>query len=188
MIYFICGHRGCGKNYLANQLVQNDSMTIIDTGPLIRKAYTRFNNENLTFGEWMKKNEKKYGENFSNDLICKMTSVNPKKNYIVIGYRSLNGIKYFQDFFQINGYKIIFIDGDFELFRKNYNSRENLSISKEEYAKITEIENLMGIQELRDFSKNNPRVGRYYYKTQNDDSIYNSIMMEINKSLDEGDR
>ncbi len=188
MIYFICGHRGCGKNYLANQLVKNTSMTIIDTGPLIRRAYAKFDKENLAFGEWMKKNEKKYGENFSNELICKMTSVNPQKNYIVIGYRSLNGIKYFQDFFHINEYKILFIDGDFELFRSNYNSRENLSISKEEYAKIIEIENLMGIQELRDFSKKNSKVGRYYYKAQNDDSIYNSIMIEMNKSLEEGDR
>lgn len=188
MIYYVCGHRGCGKNYLSNQLAQNTKMEIVDTGPLIRGAYTKFNQENLTFGEWMKKNETKYGENFSNELICRMANIKPQKDYIVIGYRSLNGIKYFQDFFNINGYIIIFIDGDFELFRNNYNKRENLYISKEDYAKIVSIENLMGIQELRDFSKSNPKNGRYFYKTKNDDTIYNSILMEMRKSLDEGDR
>lgn len=43
------------KELFINQLAQNTKMEIVDTGPLIRGAYTKFNQENLTFGEWMKK-------------------------------------------------------------------------------------------------------------------------------------
>ena len=179
MIYYFCGHRGCGKNYLADQLTKNTSIQIIDTGPIIRKVYAKYNPMNQTFKEWIESNEAKYGNNFSNDVICKMIEIDPNKSYIVIGYRSLEGIKYFCEHFKINDFKIIFIDGDFELFRSNYNKRENLDISRQEYKKIIEIENLMGIQELRDFAKRHKEIAEYYFKTQNDDTIYEHLLRKM---------
>ena len=69
MIHYFCGHRGCGKNYLASQIMENVPIEIIDTGPIIRNAYKKYSTNNISFKEWMRENEEKYGENFSNILI-----------------------------------------------------------------------------------------------------------------------
>ena len=179
MIYYFCGHRGSGKNYLANQISNRVPIEIIDTGPTIRKVYGEHNEKKLSFKDWMAYYENKYGKDFSNMIICKSTQIDLEKNYIVIGYRSLEGIEYFNQFFAINQFKIIFIDGDLELFKNNYNKREKTNFTTEDYQKIVEIEELMGINKLREFVKNNQRIGEYYYKKQNDSLIYNSIIGRI---------
>lgn len=188
MIYFFCGHRGCGKNYLASQIIRGRPMKIIDTGPIIRNAYKKYNKEGKKFKEWMSDNEKKYGENFSNKLICKSSQINVEKDYIVIGYRSLQGIDFFNQFFNIDKFKIVFIDGDYELFRKNYNMRENLNISQKEYERIIEIENSMGIEEIQNFAKKNSKNAKYFYKTQNDNSIFDSLVKDMGIVFEEIER
>lgn len=183
MIYYICGHRGCGKNFLANQLAESLPVKIIDTGPIIRKVYKKNNGKEQSFKEWITGNEKKYGKNFSNELICRMSQIEEKQDYIIIGYRSLQGIEYFNKFFNVQNYRIIFIDGDYELFRSNFNKREASNISREEYGKIVEIENSMGIKNLEEFTKNNKKVAEYYYKTKNDNSIYEKVRKNWKKPL-----
>jgi adenylate kinase family enzyme len=189
MIYFLCGHRGCGKNFLAKQIIEYiNNIKIIDTGPIVREAYQRFKSNNICFKDWLKENEKKYGENFTNILICKLVNMKKEKNYIVIGYRSMEGIRYFNQYFGIKEYQIFFIDGDYELFRKNYNTREKKDISKEEYGKIIETEKLMGIQGIKNFVLNNQKNGKYYFKTKNDNSIYQDILKIIKEKIVEEER
>lgn len=189
MIYFVCGNRGCGKNFLAKQIIEHiNNIRIIDTGPIVREAYQRFKTNNMCFKDWLKENEKKYGENFTNILICKLVNVKKEKNYIVIGYRSIEGIQYFNEYSGITDYQIYFIDGDYELFRKNYNKREKTDISKEEYEKIVKIEELMGIKKIKEFVLNNQDKGKYYFKKQNDDTIYQDILKEIKERIVEEER
>lgn len=184
MIYYFCGHRGCGKNFLVNQIIKEVPIEIIDTGPIIREVYSKYNKDNYTFKEWMEFNEKKYGENFSNMLITKMVNIKEEKDYIVIGYRSIEGIKYFNKAFNIKDFKVYFIDGDYELFRKNYNKRENRNITQKEYNGIIELENSMGIEKLKEFVLNNESNGKYYYKEKNDDIIYEDIILEIKNNIE----
>ena len=188
MIHYFCGHRGCGKNFLASQITEYVPIEIIDTGPIIREAYKKYNTNNGSFKEWMKENEKKYGENFSNILISKIANVKKENDYIVIGYRSIEGIQYFNEHFGITDYQIYFIDGDYELFRKNYNKREKTDISKEEYEKIVKIEELMGIKKIKEFVLNNQDKGKYYFKKQNDETIYQDILKEIKERIVEEER
>ncbi|MBO5348707.1 MAG: hypothetical protein J6A89_02660 [Clostridia bacterium] len=136
----------------------------------------------------MKENEEIYGENFSNIVISRSASVKKEKNYIIIGYRSIEGIEYFNEYFGITDYLIYFIDGDYELFRKNYNVREKTDISKEEYEKIVKIEETMGIKRIKDFVLNNPNKGRYYFKKQNDDTIYQDILKNVKERMNEEER
>ena len=188
MIYYFCGHRGSGKNFLANQIASKVPIQIVDTGPLIRNAYRRYNSQNKTFREWLEYNEAKYGSDFTNKIICMEAKINPSQDCIVIGYRSLEGIEYFCDFFKIKQFKIIFIDGDYSLFLKNYNQREQSESSSEEYKRIVDVENSMGIQELRNYAKSNKGLARYYYKIENNDTIYNELIRDIEKDRDEGER
>lgn len=179
MLYYFCGHRGCGKNYLANQITEKLNINTIDTGPIIRKAYKKFNTENIGLGEWIKKNEIKYGKNFSNMLICKLVKIENEKDYIIIGYRSIEGIQYFNDNFKVKEYGIFFIDGDYDLFRENYNKREKTNISDDEYREIIEIEKKMGLDKLKEFVLNNNALGTYYYKKENDNEIYDDVLRKI---------
>ena len=188
MVYFFCGHRGCGKNYLANQISSKKKIITIDTGPIIRQMYNKYNTEGKILKKWIADNETQYGKEFSNKLICENTQVNIEQDYIIIGYRSMEGIKYFNNFFNITDYRIIYIDGDYELFRHNYNDRENKNLSKQEYEEIIKIEELMGINEVKIFSKNNTVYGEYYYKTQNNDTIYNSIARNLGINSEEIER
>lgn len=188
MVYYFCGHRGCGKNYLANQIAESIPIQIVDTGPIIRSVYKKYNKKNQTFNEWLEYNESKHGEDFTNEVICRVARITQNRDYIVIGYRSLRGINYFCNFFKIKNFKIIFIDGNYDLFRANYNARENLQISKEEYQKIIDQENSMGIEELKKFAIENKRIAECYYKAENDDSIYNNLIKDIKKSIREMER
>lgn len=188
MIHYFCGHRGCGKNYLASQIMGNVPIEIIDTGVIIRNAYKKYNTNNISFKEWMRENEEKYGEDFSNMLISKLTTVEKGRDYIVVGYRSIEGIEYFNKYFGVRNYGIYFIDGDYELFRENYNTREKTDISKEEYEKIVEIEDSMGIKKLKDFVLNNQDKGKYYFKKQNDDIIYQDVLKNIKSKILEEER
>ena len=188
MVYYFCGHRGSGKNFFANQIANSIPIQIVDTGPIIRNVYKKYNKKNQTFKEWLEYNESKHGADFTNKVICRATKFSPDRDYIIIGYRSLHGIKYFCDFFKIRNFKIIFIDGNYELFRDNYNARENMQISREEYQRIVDIENSMGIQELRDFAKKDKKIAEYYYKLENNDIIYNDLIKDMSKSLDERER
>lgn len=183
MIHYFCGHRGCGKNYLASQIIEKIPIEIIDTGPIIRNAYKKYKTNNISFKEWMRENEEKYGEDFSNMLISKLTSLKRERDYIVVGYRSIEGIEYFNKYFGVESYRIYFIDGDYELFRRNYNAREKTNISKEEYKKIVEIEDLMGIKKIKDFVLNNQDKGKYYFKKQNDDTIYQDVLKNIENRI-----
>ena len=46
----------------------------------------------------------------------------------------------------------------------------------------------MGIQELRDLAKKNKKIAEYYYKLENNDIIYNDLIKDMRKSLDESER
>lgn len=183
MVYFICGHRGCGKSYVSKQISQIANCNIFDTGPIIRQLYAK-NSNGLSFSEWIQHGEEVYGKDFTNEIICNNMNIDANELNIIIGNRTLEGIKYIIDYFEIKDYKICFIDGDFELFRNNYNSRENLNFSSTKFNEVMELENIMGIVEIEKFVKVNPDNGMYFYKKQNDNTILNSILNDIYSNND----
>lgn len=184
MVYFICGHRGCGKSYIIKQIKEFAECKVYDTGPILRGKYKELGlNSDIPFGEWLKVNEQVYGEDFTDYIICKSMNLNLNDINIIIGNRSMVGIEYAIEFFGIDNYKICFIDGDFNLFRLNYNKRENLNLGEEEFKKIIELENSMGIKEIENFVKSNPSNGLYFYKDTNDDLIFQTILEDINTKV-----
>jgi len=190
MVYFICGHRGCGKSFLANQLKDNTNCNLYDTGPIVRNCYKQ-TNRGLSFDEWLSLGIEMYGNDFTNQIICSNINLNSEKDTIIIGNRGLEGILYIINYFNIENYKIYFIDGDFNLFRENYNYREGLNLSIEEFNEVIEKENSMGIRHIENFVIENPDKGKYFYKNKNDDSILESIVNDIkakNKVLKIGRR
>lgn len=186
MIFFICGNKGSGKTYLANQLQRANKFQIKDTGPILRKIYISQKEKN-SFGEWIKNNELIFGDNFSNIAICENISIEANKNYTIVGNRSIEGIKYTINYFNIKDFRIIFIDGDHDLFFQNYNNREKSKIEAKEYKELLNIESNMGIERLKQYIKENPKEGKVYYKTKNDNSILIDIQRRYIKDFDKGD-
>lgn len=182
MVYFICGHRGSGKSYVAKQIKEIINCNLFDTGPIIRNIYKN-NNNNLTFEQWINLGIRNFGENFTNKLICENMNLDINKISIVVGNRSLVGIKYIIDYFNINDYKICFIDGDVNLFKNNYNFRENLNVNEYEFKEIIENEKNMGIDNIKKFTIENSNNGMYFYKTKNDNTILNSILINIKNEI-----
>lgn len=182
MVYFISGHRGCGKSFVAKQIKQATNCNVFDTGPIVRAAHKHYASE-LSFAYWLELGEAEYGKDFTNQIICNNINIDKNKINIIIGNRTLTGIKYITDHFGIENYKVCFIDGDIELFRKNYNSRESLNFNFEEFNQIMQLENMMGIGEIENFVKKNPEKGLYFYKKQNDSSIFDGILNDINLNI-----
>lgn len=180
MVYFICGHRGCGKSYIVNQLKSLVDCDIYDTGPILRTEYKNLELD-LSFSEWIKNGEQQYGKDFTNYAICKNINLDSDRNNIIIGNRSMEGIKFIVNFFGISDYKICFIDGNYDLFRLNYNSRENLNLDVIEFNEIINLEIFMGIKEIEDFVKNNLDNNLYFYKEKNDDIILQSLLDDMSK-------
>lgn len=178
MVYFINGHRGCGKSFVARQLQNQIDCNLFDTGPIIREIHNRFAKE-ASFAEWIQENENKYGKNFTNEIICKNMDINENELNIIIGNRSLSGIKYIIDYFNLTDYKICFIDGDVELFRNNYNLREGLNLNSEKFNQIMELENMSGVGEIKKFVLENSDKGLYFYKNSNDNFISEQILQDI---------
>ena len=178
MVYFICGHRGCGKSFVAKQIKQSTDCNVFDTGPIIRNVHKKYASE-LSFGDWLTLGEVEYGNDFTNKVICENMNIDNDKINIVIGNRALDGIRYIINYFAIEDYKICFIDGDIELFRNNYNTRENLKFNISEFNKIMQLENMMGIGIIGEFVKNNPDSGMYFYKKNNDNVISDAILEDI---------
>lgn len=181
MVYFISGHRGCGKSFVAKQIKQVTNCNVFDTGPIVRSVHKRYASE-LSFAYWLELGEAEYGKDFTNQLICKNIEINENELTIIIGNRTLTGIKYIIDYFGIDNYKICFIDGDIELFRNNYNTRESLNFNPYEFNQVMQLENIMGIGDIKQFVKENPEKGLYFYKKQNDSSVLDGILTDIKLS------
>ena len=179
MVYFICGHRGCGKSFTAKKIKEKINCNLFDTGPIIRQAHKKYAGE-LSFGYWLELGEAEHGKDFTNQIICQNMSIDNNEVNIIIGNRTLVGIKYIIDYFGIEDYKICFIDGDIELFRNNYNARENLNFNVLEFNQVMQLENMMGIGEIEQFVKNNPNIGMYFYKEKNDTTVIDRILDDIN--------
>ena len=174
MVYFISGHRGCGKSFVARKIKEKVNCNVFDTGPIIRRVHKKYAGE-LSFGDWLTLGEVEYGNDFTNKIICENMNIDNNQINIVIGNRTLDGIRYIINYFGIEDYKICFIDGDIELFRNNYNTRESLNFNPYEFNQVMQLENLMGIGVIKQFVKENPEEGLYFYKKQNDSSVLDGI-------------
>ncbi len=169
---FFVGHRGSGKTYLANKLKEEYGVLHIDTGPLIRKNY-RENFSEYDFITWLKYGEEKYGENFSNIIVCKEIENILKDSHIksdlllITGNRSIQGIKYIIKEFGIQEFKVIFLDAPFECLKQNYVKRENLNLSDDEFQAIIDVEKNMGIGGVKEYAKNNNNNSIYIYRENN---------------------
>lgn len=182
-VLFLIGPHASGKTYTSKEYInENQDCQMIDTGPIMRKIHNQYSKE-TTMGEWVKNLEEIYGKNITSHIISteieKIINNSECNNYILIGFRTLSGIKYAINHLNIEDYSILYIDASLELLHSNYLKRENKNISQEEFNKYINDELNSGLRELKELAANENSTIEYYYRTSNNDSLKGKISMHF---------
>lgn len=154
-VFFLVGPHGVGKTYIVNKLKKDYNVEHIDLGPLIREAHKIFS-PNISLSEWIKDGEEKYGENFTDIILCKqierLFKGQDKDITIITGSRSLNGIKFIANRFSIENPQIVYIVAPFEQLKNNYQRRERINLTDEQFKMILQQEKDMGLEQLEQYA------------------------------------
>ena len=157
--------------------MKNKNVRMIDTGPIMREIHKK-NNPDITIGEWVKNLEARYGENITSQLIsneiAKIMYNNKDNKFILIGFRTLEGIEFTIKALDIENFSILYVDASPELLYQNYLKREKKNISFEKFKEYLQNELNNGLIKVRDIALNYDTID-YYYRFSNNDSLEEKI-------------
>ncbi len=163
-----------GKTYTVTKIKEVEDVEHIDLGPLIRQAHQVFS-PNTSLGEWIEEGEAKYGKNFTDIILCKqierLTKRQDSEITIITGSRSLPGIQYIANRFGIRYPQIIYITAPFLQLKRNYEGREGISLTEEEFLSILQAEKQMGLEQLEQYA----REHCVYLRNDNTDGFIQTI-------------
>lgn len=188
-VYFIVGPHGVGKTYLVNEIKKiNEDIIHIDTGPLIREIHAS-SKSILSLKDWVVQGSKLFGNNFTDMMLAERIKYVVKDHHdsfiIITGNRSIEGIRYLVERFQINCPSIIFLDAPFHRLKDNYEERERKGLNNVEFGSLIEDENRQGLQTLKNYVFDNMEYCYYFYREKNNDitneEIYDQVILKKNK-------
>ena len=175
---FIIGHHGVGKTHLMNCYLNNKDIYTFDAGPFLRNQKDN-QQPHMTMQEWVEQLEQKKGYFATTELMAeeiKKHITRPKyKAALIFGFRHLDCIEHLLKLLTITDWQVIYLDADFELIKRNYEQRENITISDKTFARELVEEDKWGLGELRQWVYNNKNNAVKIYKHRNDDSYKNYI-------------
>lgn len=177
-VLFLVGPHASGKTYSSEEyIMKNKNVRMIDTGPIMREIHKK-NNPDITIGEWVKNLEARYGENITSQLIsneiAKIMYNNKDNKFILIGFRTLEGIEFTIKALDIENFSILYVDASPELLYQNYLKREKKNISFEKFKEYLQNELNNGLIKVRDIALNYDTID-YYYRFSNNDSLEEKI-------------
>ncbi len=188
-VYFIVGPHGVGKTYLVNEIRKmNEDIIHVDTGPLIREIHAS-SKSSLSLREWVIQGENLFGDHFTDMMLAERIKYIVKDHYdsfiIITGNRSIEGIKYLVERFQIKQPSIIFLDAPFYSLKYNYEERERKGLNNIEFGDLIEDENRQGLRNLKNYVLDNEECCHYFYRENNNDitneEIYNQVILKKDK-------
>ena len=182
-ILFLTGPHAVGKSYFMKQLSETNDFFQFDTGPEMRKMHKELAPK-ISIMDWVNLLEKDYGNMITCDMLCKVLESKSRhtENIIVTGFRQIEGINYMIEYFKPENFEILFIDANFELLKNNYQYREKVKVTDEEFRKYLKDEEEWGLSNLRQFVLTNPEHCQYIKKNSNDQTI-NTTVFEKEKNL-----
>lgn len=156
---FLAGPHGAGKTQVT-ELLRPLGFFSLDLGPIIRGIHME-TAPDITLREWVESGEQKYGADFTNAVIARFALTHLEQNYInkeykgliISGNRSVRGMLYLKQALrpllpQELGW-LVYLEAPFSLLHKRYCSREKVQLSKEEFQKVLDAEQEMGLGDLR---------------------------------------
>ena len=174
-ILFLVGPHACGKTYSSTKYVEaRDDVKMIDTGPIMRKLH-KDNAHGISMGDWIKKLEFEYGKDITSKLILneieKVIINSNCNNFIIIGFRSIEGIFYVIEHLNLTDYEILYIDAPNELLYENFLKREREKISFREFKDYLDKELDSGLGKIKNEALLGSALVDYYYRNSNNDSF-----------------
>ena len=176
-IIFIAGPHGVGKTYTTNEIRKSMNILHFDLGPMIRAIHKR-SAPGLKLGDWIKIGERKYGPDFSNAVLCEEIKRLLSENSpmaLITGSRSVEGMQYIVNYFSIKNPVLIYLDADPSLLRKNYENREHLNISEENFNNLLLDEQKMGLLKLKEYALIHPSSAFYIINQDNSPNTIKQI-------------
>lgn len=177
-VLFLVGPHASGKTYSSREYIaKNKNIGMIDTGPIMRRIHKEMDPD-ISMGDWVKKLEVQYGKNITSQLISneigKIMSNDDCDKFILIGFRTLEGIAFTIQHLNIEDFSILYVDATQELLYQNYLAREKKNISFEDFKNYLQNELNSGLTKLREMALNGEMID-YYYRFSNDDSFEEKI-------------
>ena len=172
-VLFLVGPHACGKTYSSTKYVEKrDDVEMIDTGPIMRKLH-KDNAPEISMVDWVKKIEFEYGKDITSKLILneieKVIINSNCNNFIIIGFRSIEGIFYVIEHLNLTDYGILYIDAPDELLYENFLKREKKEISFREFKDYLVEEFNSGLRKIKDEALLEDALVDYYYRNSNSD-------------------
>ncbi len=148
----------------------------------MRKLH-QFYSPQSSIKDWVDGLETKYGPFVTCDMLCKVLESygGNMENVIVTGFRQIEGIQYMIEYFKPEDYEILFIDGNFDLLKNNFISRENKKVSDEWFKEYLLEEEEWGLANLRQYVLSNKEHCRYVNKKNNEEIISTNIFNKTKK-------
>lgn len=181
-VLFLIGPHASGKSYSSKKYISKNPETVmIDTGPIMRKLHNQAAPE-LTMGEWVKSLEKKYGNNITSQIINseikKRMENSDASEYILIGFRTLEGIMYTMKNLELKNCSILYVDATKNLLYKNFMLRGE-KMPYKEFEEYLANEEKSGLGTLKQIALEDSNLIDYYYRTNNNDCFENQINLHL---------
>lgn len=177
-VLFLVGPHASGKTFTAKKYVLGkEDIKMVDTGPIMRSIHNNVS-PNTTMAEWVSNLEKQYGKDATSHLISTeigkvMMDLSCDK-FILIGFRTIEGILYTIEHLNIEDYSVLYVDASDELLFNNYLAREKKNISFEEFKRYLDNELKSGLINLKRNALKNESID-YFYKLSNEDPLEEKI-------------
>lgn len=133
----------------------------------------------MSLQEWIQKGEITNGKHYSDQKLCDamdgIIQESAAKTVLITGSRSVDGMKYITDYFSIESPVLIYLDAQNSLLKKNYENRENISISSDDFKKVLEKERKMGLLGLKRYVAENPNNSYYLINKNNSNDTVEKV-------------
>lgn len=177
-VLFLVGPHASGKTYSTKEYIANkNDVMMIDTGPIMREIHNKMSPGTL-MREWIEQIELNYGKDITSKLISgaieRIIANSDCNKFIVIGFRTLDGIKYTVRSLNLKNFGILYVDASQELLYQNYLTREKNEISFDDFKDYLQDELESGLGQIKKMALYDRRIG-YYYRHSNYDNLKEKI-------------
>lgn len=151
-IIYITGPHAVGKTELSKYLIENMKLELIETGEIVRQEYAKRDARylELPIQFYVRLLEERSPGYFSSLILQKVKYYNSAKGIIISGMRSAEYLLELKRLLSEYTQFIIWIEvSDYEVLRERYNKREGKMLSNMEFRKLLEIDDSMGLAELK---------------------------------------
>lgn len=191
-VLFVVGPHASGKTYSIRKCINemDDNFSIIDTGPMMREFHKN-SGTSVSIGEWVKGLESIYGNDITSKMITdeikRRVKIEQNDNVVIIGYRTIDSIKYLVDDMGILDFKILYVDAPISLLYKNYCEREGNKKTFNEFEYYINEEEKSGLIKLKAYAMCGSEKFEYFYKKNNvenfDYSLKEFFKKQVRKEL-----